>query len=130
MLLKLFIAFTLIPVIEIFLLVQISAILGPLATILLVIATGFLGASLAKIQGAQTFIRIRENMNQGIMPGDEVLDAFLILLSGVLLITPGILTDIAGLLFLIPSTRQGAKEFLKREFTKRINNGTIRFRRF
>lgn len=129
MLFKLFIAFTMIPVIEIFLLVQISSILGPLVTILLVIATGFLGANLAKIQGAQTFIRIRENMDQGIMPGDEVLDAFLILVAGILLITPGILTDIAGLLLLVPNTRQGAKAFLKREFDKRIKSGSIRIRK-
>lgn len=129
MIFKLFLAFTLIPVIEIFLLVQISSILGPLVTIILVIATGFLGANLAKIQGAQTFIRIRENMDQGIMPGDEVLDAFLILVAGILLITPGILTDIAGLLLLVPNTRQGAKAFLKREFNKRIKNGSIRIRK-
>lgn len=130
MLFKLFLAFTLIPVIEIFLLIQISHILGPLATIIIVIATGFIGANLAKIQGAQTFIRIRENMNQGIMPGDEVMDAFLILIAGILLITPGVLTDMAGVLLLIPGTRKGAKEFLKREFNKRIKNGTIRIKRF
>lgn len=129
MLLKLFLAFTLIPVIEIFLLVQISHILGPLAAIILVIGTGFLGANLAKIQGAQTILRIRENLRQGIMPGDDVVDAFLILLAGILLITPGILTDIAGILLLVPGTRQGAKEFLKREFNKRIKNGTIRINR-
>ena len=129
MLLKLFLAFTLIPVIEIFLLVQLSASLGPLSAIILVIATGFFGANLAKIQGAQTFIRIRENLNQGIMPGDEVLDAFLILVAGIVLITPGILTDISGILLLIPGTRKGAKEFLKREFNKRIRNGSIRIRR-
>lgn len=129
MLLKLFLAFTLIPVIEIFLLVQISSVLGPLAAILLVIATGFFGANLAKIQGAQTFVRIRQNLDQGIMPGDEVLDAFLILVAGILLITPGILTDVAGILLLLPNTRKGAKAFLKREFNKRIKNGSIRIKR-
>lgn len=130
MILKLFLAFTLIPILEIFLLVQISAFLGPLSTIILVIATGFAGASLAKIQGAQTLVRIRENMNQGVMPGDELLDAFLIFVAGILLITPGILTDISGILLLVPDTRKRAKEFIKRKVGSRIQNGSIKIRRF
>ncbi|MBU1171476.1 MAG: FxsA family protein [Proteobacteria bacterium] len=130
MILKLFLAFTLIPVIEIYLLMQISAILGPLSAIILVVATGFAGANLAKIQGAQTMIRVRENLKQGIMPGDEVIDAFLILVAGIVLITPGLLTDIAGILLLIPVTRQRAKEYLKREFSARFRNGSIRINKF
>lgn len=129
MLLKLFLAFTLIPVIEIFLLMQLSAFLGPFTAILLVIATGFAGASLAKLQGLQTMIRVQENLNQGIMPGDEIIDALLILIAGIVLITPGLLTDIAGILLLIPGSRQHVKNFLKREFKTRMNNGSIRIHR-
>lgn len=125
MLLKLFLLFTMIPVIELFLLIQLSSILGPLSAIILVIATGFAGASLARLQGMQTIIRIQENYRQGIMPGDEIIDAFLILVAGIVLITPGLLTDILGILLLIPNTRSAFKLFIKREFEKRVKNGSV-----
>lgn len=130
MLLRLFLLFTLFPILEILILMQISALLGPLSAIILVVGTGFAGASLAKIQGLQTVLRIRENMRQGIMPGDEVFDAFLIFLAGVLLITPGLISDICGILLLMPKTRQRAKRFLVREIDRRIKNGSLRFRRY
>jgi UPF0716 protein FxsA len=130
MLLRLFLLFTLFPILEILILMQISALLGPLSAIILVVGTGFAGASLAKIQGLQTVLRIRENMKQGIMPGDEVFDAFLIFLAGVLLITPGLISDICGILLLMPKTRQRAKRFLVREIDRRIKNGSLRFRRY
>ncbi len=129
MILKLFLLFTLIPVVELFLLMQLSSFLGPLSTIILVISTGFAGASLAKLQGMQTIMRIQENYKQGIMPGDEVIDAFLILIAGIVLITPGLLTDIAGILLLIPKTRKAFKQFVKQGFEKRVQSGQINIRR-
>lgn len=129
MLLKLFLLFTLFPILEILILMQISALLGPLSAIILVVGTGFAGASLAKIQGFQTVQRIRENMQQGIMPGDEVFDAFLIFVAGVLLITPGLISDICGIILLMPKTRTRIKRYLVQAIDKRIKNGTLRFRR-
>lgn len=126
MLLRLFLAFTLIPIIEIFILMHLSSILGPLMAIGLVIGTGFAGAYLARLQGLQIMLRVRENLKQGIMPGDEIMDAFLILVSGIVLITPGLLTDIAGILLLIPKTRQNIKLFLKTEFEKRMVDPSFR----
>jgi UPF0716 protein FxsA len=130
MILKLFLAFTLIPVIEIFLLIKISAMLGPLTAIILVIATGFAGANLAKIQGVQTVKRINESLHQGIMPGDDIIDAFLILIAGIVLITPGLLTDIAGILLLIPGTRNRAKAWLKHTLDTLIRSGRFQIRRY
>lgn len=130
MILKLFLLFTLVPLLEILILMQISLLLGPLATIILVVGTGFAGASLAKLQGLQTVLRIRDNMKQGIMPGDEVVDAFLIFVAGVLLITPGLLSDICGILLLLPKTRSRAKRFLVREIDRLVKNGNLRFRRY
>ena len=130
MVLKLFLLFTLIPLLEILILMQLSLLLGPLATIILVVGTGFAGASLAKIQGLQTVLRIRDNMKQGIMPGDEVIDAFLIFVAGVLLITPGLLSDICGILLLLPKTRSRAKRFLVREIDRLVKKGSLRFRRY
>lgn len=129
MLLRLFLLFTLFPILEILILMQISALLGPLSAIILVVGTGFAGASLAKIQGFQTVQRIRENMKQGIMPGDEVFDAFLIFVAGVLLITPGLISDVSGIILLMPKTRARVKRFLVQAIDKRIKNGTLRFRR-
>jgi len=129
MILRLFLLFTLFPILEILILMQISALLGPLSAIILVVGTGFAGASLAKIQGFQTVQRIRENMKQGIMPGDEVFDAFLIFVAGVLLITPGLISDVCGIILLIPKTRARAKRYLVNAIDKRIKNGTLRFRR-
>lgn len=129
MLLKLFLLFTLIPVIELFLLIQLSSFLGPLSTIILVIATGFAGASLARLQGMQTIIKIQENYRQGIMPGDEIIDAFLILVAGIVLITPGLLTDISGILLLVPKTRKIFKNFIRREFEKKVHNGSVTIHR-
>ncbi len=130
MLLKLFLLFTLIPVVELFLLIQLSSFMGPLSTIILVISTGFAGASLAKLQGLQTITRIQENYQQGIMPGDEVIDAFLILVAGIVLITPGLLTDIAGILLLIPSTRNAFKKSVKRWFEAKVQSGQINIRKY
>ncbi len=129
MIIKLFLLFTLIPIIELFLLIQLSSFLGPLSTIILVIATGFAGASLARLQGMQTIVRIQENYRQGIMPGDEIIDAFLILVAGIVLITPGLLTDISGILLLFPKTRQSFKNFIRREFEKRVQNGSVTIHR-
>ncbi len=129
MLLRLFVLFTLFPILEILILMQISALLGPVTAIILVVGTGFAGASLAKIQGFQTISRIRDNMKQGIMPGDEVFDAFLILVAGILLVTPGLISDISGILLLIPATRTRAKGFLVRLIDKGMKNGTLRFNR-
>ena len=130
MLLKLFLLFTLIPVVELFLLIQLSSFLGPLSTIILVVSTGFAGASLAKLQGLQTITRIQENYKQGIMPGDELIDAFLILVAGIVLITPGLLTDIAGILLLIPSTRNTFKKSVKRWFATKVQSGQINIRKY
>jgi UPF0716 protein FxsA len=127
--LRLFLLFTLFPILEILILMQISALLGPVSAIILVVGTGFAGASLAKIQGFQTVQRIRENMNQGIMPGDEVFDAFLIFVAGVLLITPGLISDVSGIILLMPKTRARVKRYLVNAIDKRIKNGTLRFRR-
>ncbi len=112
MLLKLFLAFTIIPVVEIYLLIQIGTIFGALTSIALVIVTGFLGAYLARIQGLQTLFRIQESLREGQMPSGELLDALLIGIAGLVLLTPGFLTDAFGFLLLIPNTRKSIKQWL------------------
>lgn len=129
MLLKLFLAFTLIPIIELYLLIEIGTIIGALNTVILVIATGFAGAWLARLQGMQTMIRVRSSLQQGIMPTEELMDALLIFMAGIVLLTPGFVTDAAGLLLLIPETRSHFKRFLRYKFDRWIQNQNIRIQR-
>ena len=119
MLLKLFIAFTIIPIIEIYLLIEIGSMFGALTAVTLVILTGFLGAFLARMQGLQTLYRIQESLHEGRMPSGELLDALLIVIAGLVLLTPGFLTDLAGFLLLITATRNFIKYWLRRQIELR-----------
>ena len=130
MLWKLFLAFTLIPVSEIYILIKIGGQIGILPSIALVILTGIVGASLARSQGLQTLGRIRDSFQQGLVPGEELLNALLIAIAGIVLLTPGFLTDAAGLFLLIPATRTLCREWLKRRMEsvyaqRNADNGPI-----
>jgi UPF0716 protein FxsA len=81
-------------------------------TLLMVLSTGFLGAYLAKQQGFAAWRRIREDLSQGRMPAGPVLDGVLILVASALLLTPGVLTDVAGLTLLLPPVRRRYKAWL------------------
>lgn len=116
MLFKLFLAFTIIPVIEIYLLIKLGTFLGALNTVIIVILTGIIGAYLARLEGLHTMIKVRDALNRGEMPAEEMLDALLILVAGIVLLTPGFLTDMAGLLILIPQTRVMFKKWLRKKF--------------
>ena len=116
MLFKLFHAFTIIPIIEIYILIKIGSVFGAFISILLVAITGLMGAYLARLQGLNTFLRIQENLRAGILPSGELIDAVLILVAGVLLLTPGFLTDSIGFIFLIQITRNLIKLWLQRKF--------------
>ena len=129
MLLKLFLAFTLIPIIELYLLIEVGTIIGALNTVILVIVTGFAGAWLARLQGMHTMIRVRSSLQQGIMPTEELMDALLIFVAGIVLLTPGFITDAAGLLLLIPETRRHFKRFLRYKFDRWIQNQNIQIQK-
>ena len=120
--LKLLLAFTIIPIIEIYLLIEIGSIFGALTAITLVILTGFLGAFMARMQGLQTLFRIQESLREGRMPSGELLDALLIVIAGLVLLTPGFLTDSAGFLLLIPATRNSIKYWLRRQIELRYRS--------
>ena len=130
MLFRLFLCFTLIPVAELYILIHLGGIIGGLNTVILVILTGFIGAYLARMEGLNTMIKVRQNLNQGLMPAEELLDAFIILIAGLVLITPGLLTDTTGLLLLWPPTRNKFKRFLRKKFDEMAANGSINITRF
>lgn len=130
MLLKLFLCFTLIPVFELYLLIKVGTVIGGLNTILLVIISGFLGAWLARLEGMNTLLKLRMNLQQGLMPAEELLDAVIIFIAGVLLITPGFITDTMGLILLWPVSRNKLKRILRKKFDEMQSQGNINITRF
>ncbi len=118
--LPLFLLFTLMPLLELWLLFQLSGKFGFLPTVAIVLLTGVVGASLARWQGWQAMSRIQSDMRQGILPTKALGDGVLILVAGVLLITPGVITDIVGLSLLIPPVRAGLRKVLQLWFVKHV----------
>ncbi len=125
MLLGLFFLFTLVPLVELYLLIQLGTYIGAVDTIAMVIGTGVAGGLLAKSQGLAVLDRIRAELNQGRLPAESLFDGLLILIAGAMLITPGLLTDGLGLLLLIPWSRQAFKFWLKRKIQEKISEGEI-----
>lgn len=125
MLFKLFLAFAIIPFIEIYLLIKIGSHLGAFNTVLIVLLTAFLGALLARYEGVQCMLRVRESLERGEMPAEELLDALLILVAGIVLLTPGFLTDLAGVLILIPRTRVMFKRWLRKRLDRWVEQRRI-----
>ena len=105
MFLRLLWLFTIVPVVELFILIKVGKHLGTMNTIVIIIVTGVLGAYLAKSQGLITLSKIRQQLAGGQMPGKELGHGILILIGGVMLITPGFITDIVGLSLVLPLTR-------------------------
>jgi UPF0716 protein FxsA len=101
----LFILFIIVPIIEIMVLMNVGALLGVWPTIAIVIITAWLGAKNVKQQGIATLNSVQTKMAQGEMPSDEIVAGLLLLVAGVLLVTPGFVTDFFGLSLLIPSVR-------------------------
>ena len=125
MFVRLLLLFTLVPIVELAVLIEIGQHLGMLPPVALVLATGALGAALARREGIQAFHRLRDSIGQGSFPGEAILDGVLILGGGLLLLTPGILTDLLGFAALVPGTRYFIKYYLKTAIERRIRSGSI-----
>ena len=125
MFIYLFILFIILPALELVLIIRVGAQIGALNTLALLIVIGISGAYLARLQGFQTLKNIQKSLDQGTLPTEEMLDGFLILCGGILLVLPGFLSDIIGLIFLLPFTRALLKILFKKKFQKMIYNGEI-----
>ena len=108
----LLVAFLAIPVIEIYLLIQVGSVIGAGWTIFIVIGTAILGASLLRQQGLETWSRLTQSIAQGQLPPTMLVEGILLLLSGAFLLTPGFFTDSIGFLFLIPPVRKALAGYL------------------
>lgn len=120
MLLRLLLLFTLVPLVELALLIVVAKHTGLMFTIALVLVTGVVGAALARYQGRRCWRRVHEEIAAGRLPGDPLIDAVMILVAGALLITPGVLTDLVGFALLAPLFRRLVKNWLKRRFEAHI----------
>ncbi|WP_419167750.1 FxsA family protein [Candidatus Palauibacter sp.] len=125
MLLRLFLLFTIIPVVELALLIRLGGYLGLGPTLLLVLGTGAAGAWLARREGLRSWMAVRDELQGGELPGESLVHALLILVAGVVLITPGVLTDIAGILLLVPPVRRGLISRVRGWMGRQIENGAI-----
>jgi UPF0716 protein FxsA len=122
---KLLLLFTVVPIVELLVLLETGRRIGTAATLLLILATGIVGAVLAKRQGVAALGQIRAELAAGQMPGPTIVDGVMILVAGALLITPGILTDIVGFLCLVPATRRSIRALLVRAFIRATGRGTV-----
>lgn len=122
---RLFLLFTLVPLVELYLLVAIGGQVGVAPTIGLVALTGILGAWLAKREGRKALASYQEALTQGRMPEDGIVSGLLILVGGVLLIAPGILTDVTGLALMIPPIRRRVAKLVTRRVEARIRGGEL-----
>lgn len=127
MLWKLMLLFVLTPLVELAILIYLGTIIGALYTILIVVATGILGAFMARNQGFATLSRIRSNFERGIIPSNELFHGALILAGGLLLLTPGVITDIVGFAVLVPQTRRLIGRWILSLIRRRIEKGEIHY---
>jgi UPF0716 protein FxsA len=102
----LFILFLAIPLLEIYLLIKVGAIIGAFFTVFMVVFTAMLGAWLLRIQGFSTLKRVRNTVSQGGIPALEMLEGAVLLVAGALLLTPGFFTDALGFVCLVPALRR------------------------
>ena len=120
MLFRLLILFTVVPLVEVIILFRIAEYLSWSATIALVVVTGVLGTWLARREGLRVLGRIQADLAAGVPPTGAMVDGALILVAGLVLVTPGVLTDLCGFALLIPPIRTWVKRRLAEAFRRRI----------
>lgn len=117
---RLLILFTALPLLELWLLLAIGSRVGVVTTVALVFGTGILGAWLARSQGLSTWRRLQSETAAGRLPSDALVDGLLILIAGAVLLTPGLITDVAGFFLLAPAGRQIVRSAVVRAFQQRV----------
>lgn len=124
----LFILFLAFPLIETWLLVKFSGAYGFGNTILLVLITAFAGSALAKQQGLEVFNKLQLEVSQGKTPSKTLIEGLLILISGVILLLPGLISDAIGITLLIPPVRKLIASYLPKYIPKKMGSGPFQFK--
>jgi len=127
---KLLILFIIVPVAELYILIEVGKKIGSLSVIGVIILTGILGAYLVKSQGFMILKKIQNDIDEGILPGNSLIQGAIILVGGILLFTPGFITDIVGFIFLMPFTRKVVKNYLLKWLKGKIKEGNFYYREF
>lgn len=117
--------FLVVPLAELYVIIQVGQSIGALNTIGVLILVSMVGAWLAKREGISVIRRIQQQLDRGQMPGNELVDGFLVLFAGAMLLTPGFLSDCLAILLLIPPVRVGFRRVVRNWFAKRVD---IRYR--
>ena len=112
----LFLIFLVVPIVELVVIIQVGQVIGPWYTVALLLAVSIGGAWLVKREGLGVIRRFRRQLEAGAIPGRELVDGVLIIFAGALLLTPGFLTDLVGLLLLVPPVRAVIRAGLLRRF--------------
>lgn len=121
--------FLVIPVVEIYVIIQVGQSIGGWETVGLLILISVVGAWLVRREGTGILVRVQQSLARGELPANELIDGLLVLFAGALMLTPGFLTDGFGLLLLLPPTRAVMRGILKRRFVGRVQVGGGAFRR-
>lgn len=125
-----FLLFIAVPLVELYFIIVVGEMIGAFWTVILVILTAFIGINLLRIQGMSTLIRAQRNMAQGQVPAMEMMEGVALGVAGVMLITPGFITDSMGALLLIPATRQAIIRYFMTRSTMRAGFGSIQSGRY
>ncbi|KEO82065.1 FxsA family protein [Tumebacillus flagellatus] len=118
-----------VPALEIFTIIGVGHAIGGWPTFLLIVLSSLLGAYLLKTQGVRTWNQIRREFSMGMLPGASLLDGVCVLVGGTLLLTPGFLTDVFGLILLVPGVRNVLKPVLKILLLRLLSKGRITYYR-
>lgn len=127
MLFRLGCMFVLVPLLELALLIRIGGVVGAWPTLALVAGTGLLGAAMARREGMRALVALQRDLAEGRLPASSLMSGAAVLVGGAFLLTPGVLTDLTGLLLLFPLTRRWAFRWARRRMEAGIANGAFRF---
>ena len=114
--------FVTVPLLELYLLIHVGGLIGIIPTIAICIATAVIGAALMRYQGLQTLTRVQAKLSQGELPALDMLEGAILLLCGLLLLTPGFFTDAIGFLCLVPKLRRIIATAILKHM---LNRGTV-----
>jgi UPF0716 protein FxsA len=115
------------PIVELALLIWLGNQIGFWPTIAIIVITALAGSILLKQQGLAVWSTLKRRLRRGEMPGEQIVDGVIILVTGALLVTPGVLTDVVGFAGLIPVTRAPIRRFIMGKFSKSLTDGTVSF---
>jgi len=112
--------FIVVPIVEIYVIIQVGQAIGAVPTVLLLVVESLIGAWIVRHEGRRAWETLRDTVRAGTVPGRELIDAALVLVGGTLLLTPGFVTDVFGFFFVLPFTRPLARRVVQLEIDRRM----------